>query len=86
MNNQPIKILWKYKNNNRRVQYNTYIFIGNVPKDIYKVLETIQDYSLYETFVKLNKQEYFILEKYYGAYWYRNFFNTYHINIHYILI
>ena len=47
MNNQPIKIIWKYKNNNRRVQYNTYIFLGDLPKDVYKVLETIQDYTLY---------------------------------------
>jgi len=80
MNNQPIKLIWKYKNNNRRIQYNTYIFIGDVPKDINRILENIQDYTLYETFAKLSKQDYNTLEKYYGAYWYRSFFNTYHIN------
>lgn len=80
MNNQPIKVIWKYKNNNRRIQYNTYIYIGNVSKDINRVLETIQEYTLYETFAKLSKQDYNIMEKFYGIYWYRSFFNTYHIN------
>ena len=26
----PIKLIWKYKNINRRTQYHQYIFIGNV--------------------------------------------------------
>ena len=80
MNNQPIKVIWKYKNNNKRIHYNTYIFVGTVPKDVNRVLDTIQEYTLYETFVKLSKQEYNIMEKFYGVYWYRSFFNTYHIN------
>ncbi len=80
MNNQPIKVIWKYKNNNKRIQYSIYIYIGNVPKDVNKALDSIKDYTLYEVFAKLSKQEYNILEKYYGLYWYRYFFNTYHIN------
>ena len=80
MNNQPIKVIWKYKNNNKRIQYNTYIFIGDVPKDVNRILDNIQDYTLYEIFAKLSKQDYNTLEKYYGSHWYRFFFNTYHIN------
>ncbi len=80
MNNQPIKIIWKYKNNNKRIQYNVNIFVGSVPKEINKVLDIIKEYTLYETFAKLSKQDYNILEKYYGNFWYRFFFNTYHIN------
>ena len=33
----PIKIILKYKNNYRRIQYHTYIFIGTVPNDIYPI-------------------------------------------------
>jgi len=80
MKNEPIKIIWKYKNNNKRIQYNIYIYIGSVPKDVNKALETIRNYTLYEAFAKLSKQDYNILEKYYGEYWYRSFYNTYHIN------
>lgn len=80
MNTDPIKIIWKYKNNNKKIQYNTYIYIGNVPKDIDKILDTIQDFSLYECFVKMTKQEYNNIQKYYGIYWYRYFFNYYHVN------
>ena len=77
MNNQPIKVIWKYKNNNKRIHYNTYIFVGTVPKDVNRVLDTIQEYTLYETFVKLSRQDYNVMEKFYGVYWYRSFFNTY---------
>ena len=34
----PIKIIFKYKNNNRRTQYHTYIFIGDQPKNITDIL------------------------------------------------
>jgi len=77
---EPIKIIWKYKNNNRRIQYNTYIYIGKVSKEIKNALNKIKDWSLYETFIKLTNQEYKILEKAYGEFWYKSFFNTYHIN------
>ena len=42
--NDPIKIIWKYKNNNRRTQYNTYIFIGDVSKSIKKILDKSKSY------------------------------------------
>jgi hypothetical protein len=80
MNNQPIKVIWKYKNNNRRIQYNTYIYVGTVSRDVNRVLDIIQEYTLYETFAKLSRQDYNVMEKFYGTYWYRSFFNTYHIN------
>lgn len=80
MLSDPIKILWKYKNNNRRIQYNTYIYIGDIPKELYKILESIQEYNLYETLTKISKSDNSILEKYYGEQWYKFFFNSYHIN------
>ena len=77
--NEPIKVIWKFKNNNRRIQYNQYIFIGDVSPSIYKVLKTIEDLTFYETLVKLTKDDYKILEKTYGNFWYKYFFNTYHL-------
>lgn len=79
--NDPIKIIWKWKNNNRRIQYNTYIFIGDlVPKDIIKILDTFASMNLYDTLISLQKSEYNKLEKFYGEKWYEKFFNVYHIN------
>lgn len=79
--NDPIKIIWKYKNNNRRIQYNTYIFVGDlVPKDIQSILDKIIELKLYDTWIMLNKTELKKIETFYGAEWYTKFFNTYHIN------
>ena len=78
--NEPIKVIWKFKNNNRRTQYNQYIFIGDVSPSIYKVLKRIEDLSFYETLINLTKDDYKILEKAYGNFWYKYFFNTYHLN------
>ena len=77
---EPIKIIWKYKNNNRKIQYNIYIFIGNTNKVILKLLEKIKDLSLYDTFMNLSLDEINILENIYGDFWYKKFFNIYHIN------
>ncbi len=77
----PIKIIHKFKNNNRRIQYKVYIFIGSlVPKEITKILESITDKDLYTTLNTLSKNDYLELEKLYGEYWYEKFFISYHIN------
>jgi hypothetical protein len=76
----PMKIIWKYKNNNRRIQYAMYIFVGQVSNPIKKILEKIEDLNLYNTLITLTKQEYSTLEKQYGELWYTFFFNTHHID------
>lgn len=79
--NDPIKIIWKYKNSNRRIQYNTYIFVGDmVPKEIMKILNNITDKNFYDMLISLSKNEYKKIESYYGERWYEKFFNVYHIN------
>lgn len=78
--NDPIKIIWKYKNNNSRIQYHTYIFIGKVSNQIMSILNKISDLSFYDSLIKLNKDEYLQLESYYGSSWYNLFFNKYHVN------
>ena len=77
----PIKIIHKFKNNNRRIQYKIYIYIGSlIPKNIIKILESITDKDFYTTLNTLNKTEHLELEKLYGEYWYEKFFISYHIN------
>jgi hypothetical protein len=78
--NNPMKIIFKYKNSNRRVQYHMYIFIGPVTSSISNILNKIKTLSLYETLMELSSTEYTKLEKYYGDKWYNFFFNTYHLN------
>ena len=76
----PIKLIWKYKNNNRRTQYAMYIFVGDVSKPLKKVLDKIKDLNFYDTLLNLTKEEYSQLEKNYGIKWYNKLFNLYHIN------
>lgn len=77
----PVKIIWKYKNDNRRVQYHTYIFIGNkVPPDIQKSLDKIVNLNFYDALITLNKTEHKKLEDFYGVEWYNKFYNTYHVH------
>ncbi len=77
----PIKIIHKYKNNNRRIQYKVYIFVGSlVPTDIMKILDSIVDTDLFSTLNSLIKTDYEKLEQFYGKFWYEKFFISYHIN------
>ena len=78
--NQPIKVIWKYKNNNRRTQYAQYIFIGETSSNLMKILNKIVNLNFYDTLINLSKDEYKSLEKNYGTHWYKFFFNNYHIN------
>jgi hypothetical protein len=85
--NDPVKIIWKYKNNNRRIQYNTYIFIGNlIPKQIQTILDKIIDLNFYDTLTTLHKDDIKKLVEYYGEEWYVYFFNIYHITSSIIII
>ena len=77
----PIKIIHKFKNNNRRIQHKVYIFIGSlVPKNIIEILEKIQDKDFYQTMNTITKGDYSLIESYYGDYWYEFFFTNLHIN------
>jgi hypothetical protein len=77
----PIKIIHKFKNNNRRIQYKMYIFIGSlVPNDIMNILEGITEKNFYTTLNTISKTDYEKLEKLYGEFWYEKFFISYHIN------
>ena len=78
--NDPIKIIHKFKNDNNKIQYKTYIYIGSlVPDDILTILNSIIDKDLYTTLINLSKKNYNKLENYYGYFWYHKFFISYHI-------
>lgn len=76
----PIKIIHKFKNNNRQTQYIQYIFIGsNVDDEIMGILDNIKNKSFFECYDTLSKQKIDKLENYYGNKWYSSFFNRYHL-------
>jgi hypothetical protein len=79
--NDPIKIIHKYKNENKRIQYSIYIFVGDIMTDSdFKVLKKIKDMDLYTTLTSISKSEFNILVKLYGDFWYEKLFISHHIN------
>src|SRR5579872_1460986 len=77
----PIKIIHKYKNNNKRIQYHIYIYIGDILDDAcQKVLKKIKNLNLYDSLTTLDEREVKIMVKNYGDFWYEKFFNKYHIH------
>ena len=79
--NDPIKLIWKYKNNNKKIQYNVCIFVGSLlDKNIKLILNKISELSFYDTLINIHNDEYKQMEQQYGTNWYNFFFNTYHIN------
>jgi len=77
----PIKIIHKFKNNNNRIQYKVYIFIGSLLNDnLYKILDSIKNKDFFNTLKFLNKSQIKELEEHYGKKWYNNFFIKKHID------
>jgi hypothetical protein len=80
----PIKVIYKVKNNNRKNQYHVYIFLGNlVDSTIQKIVKKFKDLNLFDTLTILNEKEFIELEKKYGKYWYNFFFINSHIEFTY---
>lgn len=76
----PIKIIHKFKNNNKRIQYKVYIFIGNIiPEEIVTCIELIKNKDLFDSLMLLSNKQYNLLNEYYGDRWYEKFFISYHI-------
>ena len=77
----PIKIIHKFKNNNKRIQYKIFIFIGSfIPSNIKKILNDIKDKDFTTMLTTILIGDYSHMEKYYGKQWYEFFFISYHIN------
>ena len=58
--NRPLKVIHKFKNNNRRTQYLQYIFIGSLlNENILVILESIKNKPFFDTLVFLGKNKKF---------------------------
>ena len=76
----PVKIIYKYKNVKRHIQYQVYIFVGNlVDSLIIKIFNKVQDLNLYDTLIILTSKELQLITSTYGEYWYRKIFISHHI-------
>ena len=85
--NNPKKIIYKYKNINKRIQYQLFIFIGsNVPNNIKKNLNKIKNLDFYNSLISLSLNEFKELSKYYDAKWYKYFFPYQNIKLNINLI
>jgi len=76
---KPCKIIYRYRNDNRKFQYAYYIFMGNVPNNIKRITTKISNLNLIDTLLQLSPDEITILENFYDIYWYENFFISDHI-------
>jgi len=76
----PIKIIHKFKNNNRRIQYKIYIYLGSIlPDEIISCIELIKNKDFFNSLVILSNKQFNLLNEYYGEKWYEKFFITYHL-------
>ena len=79
-NIKPIKIIFKYNNYNKKVQYQTYIYVGSISLEFKPILEKIENLNLYDTLITLNEHEIDELVRGYGEMWISCFFNVHHIS------
>jgi len=76
----PIKIIHKFKNNNKKIQYKVYIFVNNIiPEEIVNCIELIKNKDFYDSLILLSNKQYNLLKEYYDEKWYEKFFISYHI-------
>ena len=76
----PIKVIYKYKNENRKIQYQYFIFVGSlISSSIKKILKKIENLNFFDTLMALTDKELAVLTNHYGDKWYIYFFLTEHI-------
>jgi hypothetical protein len=78
---EPIKVIYKYKNNNEKNQYLMYIFVGVIGKRYESIFKKIENLNLYDTLITLTLAEEKKLINMYGDLWITKFFNIYHISL-----
>ena len=74
----PIKIIYKYRNINRKNQYIVYIYLGILGKKYEKILDRIENLDLYDSLIEITKEEEIKLIEGFGELWMIKFFNIYH--------
>jgi hypothetical protein len=76
----PIKLIYKYNNNNHKNQYIMYIFVGKIGKRHINILKKIEKLNLHDTLLVLSSSEEKELIEAFGDLWMIKFFNIYHIS------
>jgi hypothetical protein len=76
---KPYKIIYKYRNANRKFQYFYYIFLGNQPNNIKRIITKFINLTFFETLIELSPDEIELLEKHFDEYWYESFFISEHL-------
>ena len=85
--NDPVKLIYKYKNLNKRTQYQLFIFLGYmVSSNIKNILEKIKDLNFYDSLMELSVKDYEKLQNVYGEFWFKNFFTSEHLELGFNLI
>ncbi len=83
----PVKLIYKYKNINKRTQYQLFIFLGYlIDDDIIKILKKIKDLNFYDTIMELSNKEIEKITNTYGKFWYMKFFLLDHLELSFNLI
>ena len=77
---EPIKLIYKYRNNNYKNQYIMYIFVGKIGKRYESILKKIENLNLHDTLLILSSSEEKKLIEIFGELWMIKFFNIYHIS------
>lgn len=78
---EPIKLIYKYSNSNRKTQYITYIFVGPQSKKYDSILKKIEKLSLIDALIEITEKERKTLENAYGELWPSKFYNIYHTSL-----
>ena len=85
--NDPVKLIYKYKNINKRSQYQLFIYVGYLLDDsIKKILLKIKKLNFYDTLIELSMKEIDQLSNVYGIKWYTYFFLVDHLELSFNLI
>ena len=78
----PKKLIYKYNNLNKRIQYQLFIFVGSVVEDnIKKILNKIKNLNFFDSLITLSNEDFKQLNKYYGDVWYNKFFISHHLHL-----
>jgi hypothetical protein len=78
----PVKLIYKYKNLNKRSQYQLFIYVGFLlDESIKKILLKIKNLNFYDTLMELSVKEIEQLNKIYGNNWYTKLFLVDHLDL-----
>ena len=77
---EPIKVIYQTRNNNNKKIYNMYIYVGELGLKYKDIFNKIKELDIYNTLLKVSKDENSRLVKGFGEYWVIKFFNKYHVS------